>query len=214
VPTLELYRGLNPSLQYGLDLAGTFVFALSGAMAGVKRKLDLFGVLVLSFVAANTGGIIRDLVIGAVPPAAINDWRYLGVSLLGGIVTFISPSAVKQRWNPVMVFDTAGLALFAVSGSQKALAHGLNPIMATSLGMVTGIGGGIARDVLLTDIPTVLRAELYAVAALLGAAVVVTAHVLQLPSEWAAVVGAALCFGLRLLAMRYGWHLPVAGTER
>jgi uncharacterized membrane protein YeiH len=214
VPTLDLYHGLNPSLQYGLDLAGTFVFALSGAMAGVKRKLDLFGVLVLSFVAANTGGIIRDVVIGAVPPAAINDWRYLGVSLLAGIVTFISPSAVKQRWNPVMVFDAAGLALFAVSGAQKALAHGLNPIMATSLGMVTAIGGGIARDVLLTDIPTVLRAELYAVAALLGAAVVVTAHVLQLASEWAAVIGAALCFGLRLVAMRYGWHLPVAGTER
>src|SRR6185437_11779594 len=199
---------------FGLDLAGTFVFALSGAMAGVKRKLDLFGVLVLSFAAANTGGIIRDVVIGAVPPAAINDWRYLGVSLLAGIVTFIFPSAVRQRWNPVLVFDAAGLALFAVSGAQKALAHGLNPIMATSLGMVTGIGGGMARDVLLTDIPTVLRAELYAVAALLGAAVVVTAHVLQLPSEWAAVVGAALCFGLRLLAMRYGWHLPVAGTER
>ena len=213
MPTLDLSLGLNGSLQFGLDLAGTFVFALSGAMAGVKRKLDLFGVLVLSFAAANTGGIIRDVVIGAVPPAAINDWRYLGVSLLAGIVTFIFPAAVKQRWNPVLVFDAAGLALFAVSGAQKALAHGLNPIMATSLGMVTGIGGGMARDILLTDIPTVLRADLYAVAALLGAAIVVTAHVLQLPSEWAAVVGAALCFGLRVLAMKYGWHLPIAGTE-
>jgi uncharacterized membrane protein YeiH len=212
-PVPTLHHGLNGSLQFGLDLAGTFVFALSGAMAGVKRKLDLFGVLVLSFAAANTGGIIRDVVIGAVPPAAINDWRYLGVSLLAGIVTFIFPAAVKQRWNPVLVFDAAGLALFAVSGAQKALAHGLNPIMATSLGMVTGIGGGMARDILLTDIPTVLRADLYAVAALLGAAIVVTAHVMQWPSEWAAVVGAALCFGLRVLAMRYGWHLPVAGTE-
>lgn len=213
MPTLDLYYSLNASLQFGLDLAGTFVFALSGAVAGVKRKLDLFGVLVLSFAAANTGGIIRDVVIGAVPPAAINDWRYLGVSLLAGIVTFMFPSAVKQRWNPVMVFDAAGLALFAVSGAQKALAHGLNPIMATSLGMLTGIGGGMARDVLLTDIPTVLRADLYAVAALLGAAIVVTAHVLQLSSEWAAVVGAAVCFALRVLAMKYGWHLPVARTD-
>jgi uncharacterized membrane protein YeiH len=213
VPTLDLYHGLNESLQFGLDLAGTFVFALSGGMAGVKRKLDLFGVLVLSFAAANTGGIIRDVVIGAVPPAAINDWRYLGVSLLAGLVTFTFPSAVKQRWNPVLVFDAAGLALFAVSGAQKALAHGLNPIMAMSLGMVTGIGGGMARDVLLTDIPTVLRADLYAVAALLGAAIVAIAHVLQLPSEWAAVVGAGLCFSLRVLAMKYGWHLPIAGTE-
>jgi uncharacterized membrane protein YeiH len=108
------------------------------------------------------------------------------------------------------VFDAAGLALFAVSGANKALAYGLNPIMATLLGMVTGIGGGIARDVLLSDIPAVLRADLYAVAALAAAAIVVGAHVLQLPPTPAAVSGAVLCFGLRVLAMRYGWHLPVA----
>src|SRR6187200_1676187 len=113
-----------------LDLAGTFVFALSGAMAGVRRQLDLFGVLVLSFAAANTGGIIRDVIIGAVPPAAIDDWRYLGVSLMAGIITFYFPSAVRQRWNPVLLFDAAGLALFAVSGADKALVYGLNPIMA------------------------------------------------------------------------------------
>ncbi len=196
-----------------LDLAGTFVFALIGGMAGVKRKLDLFGVLVLAFAAANTGGIARDVVIGAVPPAAISDWRYLGVSLLAGIVTFYFSSAVRHRWNPVLLFDAAGLALFAVSGAQKALMYGLNPIMATLLGMVTGIGGGMARDILQTDIPTVLRADLYAVAALLGAAIVVGAHVLRLPAGLAAVVGAALCFGLRVLAMHRGWHLPVARTD-
>jgi len=212
VPTLHFPAVINSSLPLVLDLLGTFVFALSGGMAGVKRKLDLFGVLVLSFAAANTGGITRDVVIGAIPPGAINDWRYLGVSLLAGIITFWFPSAVKQRWNPVLVFDAAGLALFAVSGANKALLFGLNPVMATLLGMVTGIGGGMARDILLTDIPTVLRAELYAVAALLGAATVVIAHLLQLPSEPAALVGAALCFGLRVLAMRYGWHLPVAGS--
>jgi uncharacterized membrane protein YeiH len=201
------------SLQFGLDLAGTFVFALSGAMAGVGRKLDLFGVLVLSFAAANTGGIIRDVVIGAVPPAAINDWRYVGVSVMAGIITFYFPSAVRQRWNPVLLFDAAGLALFAVSGAHKALVYGLNPIMATLLGMVTGIGGGMARDILLTEIPTVLRADLYAVAALLGAAIVVIAHVLQLPSGPATLVGAALCFGLRVLAMKRGWRLPVARAD-
>jgi len=201
------------SLTFLLDLAGTFVFALSGAMAGVKRQLDLFGVLVLSFVAANTGGITRDVLIGAVPPGAINDWRYLGVSLLAGIITFYFPGAVRQRWNPVLVFDAAGLALFAVAGAHKALAYGLNPVMATLLGMVTGIGGGVARDVLLAEVPTVLRADLYAIAALLGAAVVVGASMLQLPSGAAALVGAALCFGLRVLAMKYGWRLPVAGTN-
>ncbi len=200
-------------LQLVLDLAGTFVFALSGAMAGVKRKLDLFGVLVLSFAAANTGGIIRDVVIGAIPPQALKDWRYLGVSLMAGIITFYFPSAVRQRWNPVLVFDAAGLALFAVAGAHKALVYGLNPITATLLGMVTGIGGGMARDILLTEIPTVLRADLYAVTALLGAAIVVLAHLLQLPSGPATLVGAALCFGLRVLAMRHHWHLPVARTD-
>ena len=110
-----------PTLQFLLDLAGTFVFALSGAMAGVRRRLDLFGVLVLSFAAANSGGLIRDVIIGATPPAAIDDWRYLGVSLLAGIITFCFPAAVRQQWNPVLVFDAAGLALFAVTGAHKAL---------------------------------------------------------------------------------------------
>src|SRR4051794_23213876 len=202
------------SLPYALDLGGTFVFALSGAMAGVQRKLDLFGVLVLSFAAANAGGITRDVLIGAIPPGAMNDWHYVGVSLVAGLVTFYFPSAITQRWNPVLLFDAAGLALFAVSGAHKALAYGLNPVMATLLGMLTGIGGGIARDVLLAEIPTVLRADLYAVAALAGAAIVVIASLLQLPSGVAALVGAALCFGLRVLAIRHGWQLPVAGANR
>jgi uncharacterized membrane protein YeiH len=201
------------SLSYLLDLAGTFVFALSGAMAGVKHRLDVFGVLVLSFAAANTGGITRDVLIGAIPPGAISDWRYLGVSLVAGLTTFYFPAAITQRWSPVLLFDAAGLALFAVSGAHKALAYGLNPVMATLLGMLTGIGGGMARDILLAEIPTVLRADLYAVAALAGAAIVVMANMLQLPSGVAALVGAALCFGLRVMAIKYGWRLPVAGAD-
>ena len=152
-----------------LDLVGTFVFALSGAVAGVKNRLDLLGVLVLSFAAGNAGGIARDLLIGAVPPAAISDWRYLAVSLLAGITTFYGFSGVDRLRSPVLVFDGAGLALFAVSGTQTALAFGLNPVMAALLGMLTGIGGGMTRDVLLAEIPTVLRADLYALAALAGA---------------------------------------------
>ena len=202
------------SVPYLLDLAGTFVFALSGAMAGVKHRLDLFGILVLSFAAANTGGILRDLLIGAVPPGAISDWHYLGVSLLAGLVTFCFPARIRQEWNPVLVFDAAGLALFAVTGAVKALSQGLNPVMATLLGMLTGIGGGIARDLLLAQIPTVLRADLYAVAALAGAAVVVTAHELQLSTSAAALVGAALCFGLRVMAIKHGWQLPKARVPR
>ena len=201
---------LIQSLPYLLDLAGTFVFALSGAVAGLKHRLDVFGVLVLSFVAANTGGITRDLLIGAVPPGAISDWHYLGVSIVAGLITFSFPATITDRWNLVLLFDAAGLALFAVSGAQKALAYGLNPIMAPLLGMLTAIGGGMARDLLLSEIPTVLRADLYAVAALLGAAIVVAAHVMDLPSESATLFGAVLCFALRVLAIRRGWQLPTA----
>ena len=193
-----------------LDLVGTFVFALSGATAAVKRRLDIFGVLVLSFAAGNVGGITRDLLIGAVPPAAISDWRYLGVSLLAGLITFWRSSAVHRLWSPVLVFDGAGLALFAVSGAQKALVYELNPVMAALLGMLTGIGGGMARDVLLAEIPTVLRTDLYAIAALAGAAAVVIGNVLHLPSIAVTITGALLCFGLRLMAIHRGWRLPNA----
>jgi uncharacterized membrane protein YeiH len=193
-----------------LDLMGTFVFALSGALAGVKRRLDLFGVMVLSFAAGNSGGITRDILIGAVPPAAIDDWRYLGVSLAAGVITFCFSWLIVRMSNSVLLFDAAGLALFAVTGASKAVSHGLNPVMAITLGMVTGIGGGMMRDVLLAEIPTVLRAELYAVAALAAAAIVVVGNMLQLPAAPVTGVALIVCFALRVLAIRRGWRLPVA----
>jgi uncharacterized membrane protein YeiH len=137
-----------------------------------------------------------------------------GVSLVAGVITFYFPSEILRRWDPVLLFDAAGLALFAVSGAHKALAHGLNPVMATLLGMLTGIGGGMARDVLLAEIPIVLRADLYAVAALFGAAMVVIVDVLKLPSAAGQLVGAAICFGVRLLAIKQRWQLPTAGSRR
>jgi uncharacterized membrane protein YeiH len=193
-----------------LDLVGTFVFAISGATVGVTRRLDLFGALVLSFVAGNAGGITRDLLIGSVPPGAIGDWRYCAVSLLAGLITFYWSSAVDKLSRSVLLFDAAGLALFAVSGAQKALAFGLNPLMAALLGMLTGIGGGMARDLLVTEIPTVLRADIYALAALAGAAVVVIGHLFHIPPTATTMVGALLCFGLRFMAIQRGWRLPVA----
>ncbi len=199
------------SLNLALDLAGTFVFALSGALTGVKRKLDIFGVLVLSFVAGNSGGIIRDVVIGAIPPLAINDWRYVAVSLLAGTVTFLRYTDVDRLRTPVLLCDAAGLALFAVEGTHKALAFHLGPVAAIMLGMLTGIGGGMARDILVAEIPTVLRADFYAVAALIGATVVVLGRKLNFPSAPTGMTGAILCFGLRFLAIRRGWHLPNAG---
>jgi len=203
------YIVLN-TLLVAFDLGGTFVFALSGAAAGVKHRLDLFGVLVLSFAAGNTGGIARDLMIGAVPPAAIRDWRYIAVSILAGVITFYWYRIINRLRSPVLVFDAAGLALFAVSGASKALAFQAGPVAAMLLGMLTGIGGGMARDMLVREIPTVLRTELYAVAALIGAAAVVVGSMLHLPSSDGAIAGAVLCFGLRFLAMRRGWQLPIA----
>jgi uncharacterized membrane protein YeiH len=158
----------------------------------------------------NVGGITRDLLIGAVPPAALSDWRYLAVSVLAGMITFWWPAAIERVRSPVLVFDGAGLALFAVSGAQKALAYGLNPVMAALLGMLTGIGGGIARDVLLAEIPTVLRTDLYAIAALAGASVVVIGNVLHFPSLAVTIAGAVLCFALRLMAIHWRWRLPTA----
>lgn len=192
------------------DLGGTFVFAISGAVAAVNRRLDIFGILVLSFVAGTFGGIGRDLLIGAVPPAALTDGRYLLVSLLAGLITFFSYAGVDRLRTPVLLFDAAGLSFFAVAGAQKAMAFGLSPVASALLGMLTGIGGGMTRDVLLSEIPQVLRSDLYAVAALAGASIIVGGNMLGLSYGLSALAGAAVCFGLRFMAIRRGWHLPAA----
>jgi uncharacterized membrane protein YeiH len=145
-----------------LDLCGTFVFAVSGAVAANRRQLDLFGVLVLSTLAGNSGGIVRDVLIGAIPPSAINDWRYLAVSVAAGLITFYWNPVIDRLHHPMLIFDAAGLGLFAVSGTQKALEFNLHPIMAAALGVLTGTGGGMARDLFLAQIPTVLHTDFYA----------------------------------------------------
>ena len=195
---------------YALDLLGTFVFAISGATLGVRKRLDLFGVLVLSFAAAVSGGIARDVLIGATPPAALAGWDYIAVSCAAGLATFFRSGDVERLRNPVQLFDAVGLGLFAVTGATKALAAGLPAVPAMLLGMLTGIGGGIARDILAARIPVVLQADLYAVAALAGAAVVVAGERLGLPQAPVLATGAVLVFVLRFLAIRRGWRLPVA----
>ena len=162
-----------------LDLAGTAVFAISGAAIGVKYRLDVFGVCVLAFVAGNAGGMLRDVMLGATPPAALSGWHHVTVSLLAALLTFWWHPRLERLRTPILLFDAAGLGLFAVSGTEKALAFGLDPLVAAILGMLTGIGGGVLRDLLVNEIPTVLHGELYAVAALAGAAVVVAGHVLR-----------------------------------
>jgi uncharacterized membrane protein YeiH len=198
------------TLLFTLDLIGTFVFALSGAISGVKNKLDPFGVGVLAFVAGNAGGVTRDLLIGAVPPAAIRDWRYIAVSLIAGAVTFLWYPNVRRLRPVVLLLDAAGLGLFAVAGTQKALAFDVNPFVAALLGMLTGIGGGVMRDLLVNEIPVVLRTDLYALAALAGAAVVVGGHLLHRSPTATTIAGAILCFVIRLAAIRRGWNLPTA----
>jgi uncharacterized membrane protein YeiH len=193
-----------------LDLGGTFVFAISGAAAAVNRRLDIFGILVLSFVAGNFGGITRDVLIGAVPPAALTDGLYLLVSVLAGLITFFLYAGVDRLRAPVLLFDAIGLSFFAVAGAQKAITFGLSPVMSALLGMLTGIGGGMTRDILLMETPQVLRSDLYAVAALAAASVVVVGHVLGMPYVVSAFVGGILCLALRFMAVRHGWHLPTA----
>lgn len=193
-----------------LDLVGTFVFALSGALVGVRHRLDLFGVLVLSFVAANGGGVMRDALIGATPPAALQDWRYVAISIVAGLFTFWRAGTIERWRNPVQSIDAVGLGVFAVAGALKAQAFGLGPVGAMLLGMLTGIGGGMIRDVLVAQVPTVLKAELYAIAALAGAGVVVLGTALSLPVAWVVGAGIVACTGLRLFAIRRGWKLPVA----
>ena len=149
-----------------LDLGATFVFAISGATQGVRKRLDLFGVLVVAWAAGVAGGIARDLLIGAVPPAAIAHWPYFAITIAAGLVGFFAAAQIARLKTPVQLFDAAGLCPFAVTGTEKALAFGLNPFVAAVLGMVTCIGGGVARDLLTLEIPTVLRTELYAMAAL------------------------------------------------
>lgn len=193
-----------------LDLTGTFVFALSGALVGVRRRMDLFGVLVLAFAASSSGGIMRDVLIGATPPAAIADWRYAVTSFAAGLIVFVMPRLVERGRHPVMVLDAAGLALFAVAGAETASAAGLNPLAAVLLGTLSGVGGGVVRDILAAQVPAVLRTEIYAVAALLGASAVVAAPQLGIPAEWRLLIGAAIVFLLRLAAILAGWQLPRA----
>jgi uncharacterized membrane protein YeiH len=196
-----------------LDLAATFVFGLSGGLAAVRARLDLFGVLVLSAVVGLAGGITRDLLIG-VPAQTFRDVRYLAVVGAAGLVCFFARPVLELIQRAVLFFDAIGLSLFCVTGASKALSLGLGPVQSVVLGAITGIGGGMLRDVLLREVPTVLRSELYAVPALGGAAVVVIAHELGSDNGIVALLGAAVCFGVRLLGLRYGLSVPVAPSER
>ena len=212
MPTSSLpavLHGFNPTLLLVLNLVGTFVFGLSGGMAGVRKRLDVFGAVVLAVVVGIAGGTIRDVLIG-IPPATFRDWRYLAVAGGAGLVTTLAHPAIDRLQRPIDALDAAGLALFCVTGAATALAHRLGVVDAVILGAITGIGGGMLRDVLVGEIPTVLRGGLYAIPALVGAGIVVAAyhagdHTLVFP-----IVGALVCFVMRMAGLRYGLGLPGA----
>ena len=192
-----------------VDLIGTFVFAVEGALAGINAELDVFGLLVLSFVTALGGGTIRDLLIGAIPPNSIRDWRYPATALSGGVAVFCFHGLFERVPVQLMVtLDAAGLALFAVAGTTKALEFGIHPLLAILMGAVTGAGGGTVRDILLAQIPGVLHSDVYAAAALAGSIVVVLGVAMELRKGWAMSFGAVVCFVLRMVAVRQHWNLP------
>jgi len=205
----EVLHGFDPTLLLVLNLAGTFVFGLSGGLAGVQARLDAFGVVVLAVVVGLAGGITRDLLIG-IPPQTFRDWRYLAVAGGAGLVTFLAHPALERLERPILVLDAAGLALFSVTGASTALDHHVGAAEAVVLGAITGVGGGVLRDILLREVPVVLRSGLYAIPALIGAAIVATAwtrgtHGLAVP-----IIGAAVCFVIRLAGIYFDLNVPRA----
>jgi uncharacterized membrane protein YeiH len=204
----------NPLLFTFLELSGTFAFALSGAVAARDRGLDWFGIMAVAFTVACGGGVVRDLCLGAVPPAGLTDWRYLAVAVLAALMTMGARSLVARMAHPVLLFDALGLGLFAVTGAQKTLSLGHGSELALLLGMVTAVGGGVARDVLLNRVPVILQREIYASAALVGAGVEVAGNGLGWASDARTWLALATCFALRYLSLRYRWNLPSSAQPR
>jgi uncharacterized membrane protein YeiH len=199
----------QPTLLLALDLCGTFVFALGGAWTALRTvRLDIVGVVTLGMVTAIGGGIVRDVLIGSVPPATFSDWRYLAVATAGGLIAFGSGRWLERLSVPIEVFDAAGLGLFAVTGASKALAYGLGPGQAVILGAITGVGGGTLRDVLVRRVPAVLHSELYAIPAMIGAGITVATIRGGVYGPAAAVVAVATCVLVRLLGVFFGLNAP------
>jgi uncharacterized membrane protein YeiH len=196
-----------------LDLVGTFAFAISGAVAARQRRLDLFGIVVVTFMVSCGGGIVRDVCIGAIPPAGLSNWAYLAVSLFAAVVTIIAYPQVRRLRHPVLFFDAIGLGLFAVAGAQKAWIWTNSAETAVLLGMVSAVGGGVLRDILLSRVPAILEREIYASAALLGAALQMALTWLDWSSFWTPWVATLACVLLRLSSLYYGWRLPVFHTR-
>ena len=196
-------------LLLALDLTGTFAFAVNGALTALRvARLDIVGVITLGMITAIGGGIIRDVLLGSLPPATFSDWRFLAVAAGGGLVAFFAGRHLERLNTPITVLDAAGLSLFAVTGARKAIELGLGPVQAVLLGALTGVGGGTVRDVLIRQIPSVLRSGLYAIPALVGAAITVVVTLLGAYGLATAIGAAAVCFGIRMVGVHFGLNAP------
>jgi uncharacterized membrane protein YeiH len=191
-------------LLHALDLVGTFAFALSGALVAARKRMDIFGVIVLALAAGLGGGIVRDVLIGATPPRAITHWSYLTTAVAAGLVGFAVPAVVARARRTVLIVDAAGLGAFAVAGTAKALEHGVPEVGAVVIGVITAVGGGVARDLLAGDVPVILYSEIYATPALLASLVV--AFWSRTPAV--EIAAAVLATAVRLAALRFRWTAP------
>lgn len=191
-----------------LDILGTFVFALSGAEAAKERELDLFGTIIIAFLTACGGGIIRDLCLGIHPPVGISHWPYLALTILATFAVAVCHRYITKLKYPVLLFDALGLSMFAVAGTQKSLFLGQNYEVALLLGVLSAVGGGIIRETLLGRIPVVLRKEVYGSAALIGSSIVILFHYFNLESSIGAWIGITTCFVIRYLSIKKKWNIP------
>ncbi|MFH8796740.1 trimeric intracellular cation channel family protein [Streptomyces sp. NPDC017941] len=210
---LELF---NPSVQHALDIVGIFVFAISGALLAVRKNFDVFGIAVLAEVTALGGGLFRDLVIGAVPPAAFTDLGYFLTPLLAALLVFFLHPQVERTQFAVNVFDAAGLGLFCVTGTTKAYDYGLGLTASATLGLATAVGGGVLRDIIANEVPSLVRwdRDLYAVPAVVGAAIVALSIRFEVLNGLTTVLAVVTAFVLRLLALHYHWRAPRAWNRR
>ena len=197
------------TLQLVLDLSGTFVFGLSGALTAMEAEnLDIVGVVVLAVITALGGGIIRDVLIGSFPPAAFRDWRYMVVGGGAGLAAFVARHIWVKLQRSITVFDAAGLALFCVTGTTTAYAAHLGAFQSVILGTITGVGGGTLRDVVLRRVPTVLSSGLYAVPAALGATLTAVSLAFHFYDGAVAAAAALLCFAIRIVGVRFNLNMP------
>ena len=203
-----------------LEVAGTISFAISGAMAALEKRVDLFGVIFLGATTALAGGIIRDILVGKTPPAAFSNYRYMAIAVVTALVVFFIAWLSKEHYehnvavvNAVNnVFDAAGLGAFTITGAKVAMRMGYmnNGFFVVFMAMVTGIGGGVLRDLMIGEIPFVLRKRIYAVASILGGIVYYQLVHYRMEDMAAAFVGIGTVFGLRMLATVFKWNLPKA----